>query len=296
MQVIENQTFDQERALYGIKNTVVRNCKFDGPADGESALKETFCIQVSDCYMNLRYPLWHANKAEIKNCELTDKCRAAFWYDNDITITNCRMAGIKALRECSKIRLFNTVVNSTEFVWKCKSLILKNVTIENSEYPFFEVSAAKIIDLNMKGKYSFQYCNDVKIENSILDTKDAFWHSKNVVIKDSLIKGEYLAWYSENLHFINCHIIGTQPFCYCRNIVLENCTMEGCDLSFERSSVKADIKGKIESVKNVISGTITADEIGTLIMEPDVIKKERTKINCNNIGLVITEQGRVEDF
>lgn len=49
--------------------------------------------------------------------------------------------------------------------------------------------------------------------------------------------------------------------------------MEGCDLAFERSSVKADVKGRIESVKNVISGKITADEIGTLIMDPSVVKK-----------------------
>ena len=40
MKVIENQTFDMERALYGSNNILVRNCNFDGPEDGESALKE----------------------------------------------------------------------------------------------------------------------------------------------------------------------------------------------------------------------------------------------------------------
>lgn len=289
MQVIENRDFDQERALYGIKGAIVRNCKFDGPADGESALKETSCMQINGCYMNLRYPLWHANKAVVSDCEITDKCRAAFWYDNDITIRNCRINGIKAIRECKKVGLFNTVVNSSEFIWKCKSLILKDVTIENSEYPFFEVLSAKITGLSMKGKYSFQYCNKIIIENSMLDTKDAFWHSKNIVVRDSVIKGEYLAWYSENLRFINCHIIGTQPFCYCRNLVFENCVMEGCDLAFERSSVKADVKGRIESVKNVISGKITADEIGTLIMDPSVVKKNHVRINCNNVGHIKTK-------
>jgi len=158
LQVIENHNFDQERALYGIKGAIVRNCKFDGPADGESALKETSCMQINGCYMNLRYPLWHANKAVVSDCGLTDKCRAAFWYDSDITIRNCR-------------------------------------------------------------------------------------------------------------------INGTQPFCYCRNLIFENCIIEGCDFAFERSSVKADVKGRIESVKNDFSGKITADEIGTLIMDPSVVKK-----------------------
>ena len=36
----ENRQYDEERALYGINNAKIRNCKFDGPADGESALKE----------------------------------------------------------------------------------------------------------------------------------------------------------------------------------------------------------------------------------------------------------------
>ena len=40
MTVIENKTFDMERALYGSEGLVVNGCVFDGPADGESAFKE----------------------------------------------------------------------------------------------------------------------------------------------------------------------------------------------------------------------------------------------------------------
>ena len=35
--VVENQTFDEERAFYGARNVKVNNVKIDGPADGESA-------------------------------------------------------------------------------------------------------------------------------------------------------------------------------------------------------------------------------------------------------------------
>ena len=38
--IIQNQQFDQERALYHLQNTLVRDCVFAGPADGESAFKE----------------------------------------------------------------------------------------------------------------------------------------------------------------------------------------------------------------------------------------------------------------
>ena len=59
---IINQTFDEERSLYNIKNTEVLNCKFEGPADGESVLKEGRNYTVKDCSFSLRYPMWHANK------------------------------------------------------------------------------------------------------------------------------------------------------------------------------------------------------------------------------------------
>lgn len=273
-----NQTYDEERALYGVKNALIENCCFDGPADGESALKEASDFEVRNCYMNLRYPFWHVSNAKISSTKMTENCRAALWYDKGVEINNCVLGGIKALRECQDIILKNSSVNSPEFIWKCSNLTIENVNIQDSEYPFFEVKGARITNLTMKGKYSFQYDEDIEISNSNLDTKDAFWHTKNITVRDSVIKGEYLGWYSENLTLINCKIIGTQPFCYCKNLVLENCTMENCDLAFERSSVNAIITGKIDSVKNPMSGKITAQEIGEIIIEENIVDKSKTQI------------------
>ena len=39
MKIIMNQTFDEERALYGSENISVKDCAFDGPADGEAHLR-----------------------------------------------------------------------------------------------------------------------------------------------------------------------------------------------------------------------------------------------------------------
>ena len=55
----ENLTLDEERALYGITRATVKDCLFDGPADGESALKEASDITVESCEFRLRYPFWH---------------------------------------------------------------------------------------------------------------------------------------------------------------------------------------------------------------------------------------------
>lgn len=273
----ENRQYDEERALYGIKNAKIRNCKFDGPADGESALKECSDITVEDCFFNLRYPFWHVNKAVIKNSQMTELCRAALWYDEDITISNCSMNGIKALRECRNIKLLGSSIVSPEFLWRCSDIVVEHSKLE-SEYPFFECSDVSIEDLNMKGKYSFQYVENMTINNSVLDTKDAFWHSKNVTVMDSVVKGEYLGWYSENLRFVRCHIVGTQPLCYCKNLILEDCTMEATDLCFERSEVNASVRGRIESVKNPVAGQIKADEIGEIIMEEEYVDSTKTQI------------------
>ena len=119
----------------------------------------------------------------------------------------------------------------------------------------------------MKGKYSFQYINNLSINNSNLDTKDAFWHSENVLVKNSTIKGEYLGWYSKNIRFENCTIIGTQPLCYCENIELINCKMIDTDLAFEYSTVNAIIDGDILSIKNPIEADIVCDNIHEVILE-----------------------------
>ena len=38
-QIIENRQYDEERALYNLKNADVVSCVFAGEADGESVLK-----------------------------------------------------------------------------------------------------------------------------------------------------------------------------------------------------------------------------------------------------------------
>lgn len=51
MTVIENKTYDEERALYGSRHVTVKHCAFDGPADGESAFKESADITAIDCFL-----------------------------------------------------------------------------------------------------------------------------------------------------------------------------------------------------------------------------------------------------
>lgn len=270
---IKNESFDEERALYNLTHAVVSGCIFDGPADGESALKECRDVTVQDCSFALRYPLWHAERFTLKTSFLNELTRAPLWYSKGGLLQDCTIDGIKTLRECEDIAVERCSIHSPEFGWRCKNVKISSSMID-SVYFLFESKNITIDRLRMSGKYSFQYIEDMTIENSYLDTKDAFWHTKNVTVKNSVVKGEYLGWYSENLTLINCKIIGTQPLCYCKNLKLIDCTTEACDLSFEYSDVDATIIGDVVSVKNPRSGKIVADSIGEII-------RENTVIDCN---------------
>lgn len=273
MDIIENQTFDLERALYGSRDLQLKNCAFDGPADGESALKECVGIEADHCYCNLRYPFWHDHGLKISNSELTPLCRAALWYSDQIEISSTKLHGIKALRECSNVVLEDCDILSPEFGWSVSNIQMRRCTAE-SEYFMMRSEHLKISDLQFKGKYSFQYIQDAVFENCFFDTKDAFWHAKYVTVKDSTIKGEYLAWYSEDLTLVHCKIIGTQPLCYCKNLKLIDCEMVNTDLSFERSEVEATLTAPIVSIKNPLSGTICVPEVGEIIMDDENAKGE----------------------
>ncbi len=266
MKIYEKLSFDEERALYGERDICVRDCRFDGPADGESAFKEAGEITAERCFFNLRYPFWHCDGVRIDGCEMTENCRAALWYSSDIEITGSKLHGIKALRECERISLSDCDVISPEFGWFSSDITVRDCSFV-SEYFMLRAKRLDFKKVNFKGKYSFQYVEDSVFEDCNFDTKDAFWHARNVTVRNSTVKGEYLAWYCEDVTFENCVIIGTQPLCYCKNLRLINCKMQDCDLSFEKSSVYADVSGRIDSVKNPESGIIAADSIGEIIYD-----------------------------
>lgn len=278
MNLIADKIFDEERALYGEKDLTVKNCAFDGPADGESAFKECKNITANECFFNLRYPFWHDNGVKITASEMTSLCRAALWYSQNIDICGTKLHGIKALRECSDIVMRDCDIISPEFGWSVQGIVMEDCTAE-SEYFMMRSNHLHFRNVQMKGKYSFQYIADSVFEDCVFDTKDAFWHAKNVVVKNSVVKGEYLAWYCEDVTFENCRIIGTQPLCYCKKLKLLNCEMIETDLCFEKSEVEATITTPIDSIKNPLRGHIYVPHVGEIIRDEE---ESRGKIIIGN--------------
>ena len=273
MEIRKNESFDQERAFYASCNVRIENCLFDGPADGESALKECRAIETADCFFNLRYPFWNDENVLIDRCEMTENCRAALWYSKDVAIRQSKMHGIKALRECADVRVQDCDVISPEFGWSVQGIAMNHCSVQG-EYFMLRSTGLHLQDVELKGKYSFQYIEDSEFDSCRFDTKDAFWHARNVVVRNSVIKGEYLAWYCENVTFENCRIIGTQPLCYCKGLKLTNCEMIDADLCFEKSEVEATLSAPVVSIKNPLTGRITAPECGDIIMDEAWAKGE----------------------
>ncbi|MCX4312534.1 MAG: DUF3737 family protein [Clostridia bacterium] len=263
---IENKTMDEERALYGWRDVVIENCKFAGPADGESALKECGSVEARNCFFDLRYPLWHDGSVVLSQCEMTENCRAALWYCKNIVINDSVLHGIKALRECKHVVIRNCDIESPEFGWFTDGVRADDTRIVG-EYCFMRAKNIVASGLDFVGKYSFQYVNGGIITRSKLDTKDAFWHSNNVTVENCTVKGEYLGWYSKNLTFKNCTIIGTQPLCYCKGLKLIDCVMTDTDLAFERSEVNATLLAHVDSIKNPYKGVIRVPAVGEIIRD-----------------------------
>lgn len=282
METITDITMDEERALYGSHGLRLKGCAFDGPADGESALKECRDIGVEDTFFNLRYPCWHVQGLTIASSEMTELCRAALWYSQDIQITGSKLHGIKALRECAQVRMKDCHIVSPEFGWSTRELEMVDCAAE-SEYFMMRAAGLHFSGVELKGKYSFQYIENGLFENCRFDTKDAFWHAKHVMVRNSVVKGEYLAWYCEDVTFDHCKIIGTQPLCYCKGLKLIDCEMEGTDLCFEKSEVEATITTPVISVKNPLSGHIRLPAVGEVILD-----------DANARGEILLPQGCLE--
>ncbi len=266
MNIIENMSYDEERALYGIKHARLIRCSFTGPKDGESAVKECSDIIADHCYCNLRYPFWHVHQLKIQHCEMTEKCRAALWYSDHIEITESAMHGIKALRECHDVLIQNCTISSNEFGWFSSDIRMDSCAVE-SEYFMLHTENAQFFDVRIKGKYILQYIRNCTFDNCVITSRDAFWHARNVVVKNSVLHGEFLGWYSNHLTLENCKIVSSQPLCYCANLRLINCELVDSDLCFEKSDVDAVITTPVDSIKNPRSGRIVVPSVKEIIRD-----------------------------
>ncbi len=275
MKLYKQEVFTGERALFKSDNLAIYDSIFE---DGESPLKESKYISLYNSVFRWKYPLWYCDHIELNSCTLFETARAGIWYTDQITVKDTVIEAPKSFRRCSGVNLKNVnFPNAAETLWNCSHVNMENITAKG-DYFAMNCSNINADNLTLTGNYSFDGAKNIEIHNSRLLSKDAFWNSENVVVFDSFISGEYLGWNSKNLTFINCTIESLQGLCYIDNLVMKNCKTIATNLAFEYSLCDVEIVNRVDSIKNPIGGVIRAESAGEVIMEPDKVDVDATKI------------------
>lgn len=277
MKRIMEGKFTGERALFQSEGQIISYSVFD---QGESPLKESKNISVDNCVFKWKYPFWYCDEIKVSNSAFFEMARAGIWYSQHVIFEDVTIKAPKAFRQCKDISLKRVdMTNAAETLWQCSHIKLEEVTA-SGDYFAMGSSDIEVDGLTLVGDYSFDGAKNVTIRNSKLLSKDAFWNSENITVYDSFISGEYLGWNAKNLTLINCTVESLQGFCYIDHLVMKNCKCINTNLAFEYSTVDVSIDGKIDSIKNPISGIIRAQEIDDIILDDP-------KINTNDINICI---------
>lgn len=275
MEKLVQGIFEGERALYASRDLEIENSVFK---NGESPLKESRNISVKNSIFEWKYPLWYCNDVTVTDTTLLGTARSGIWYTKNIEMRNCTVDAPKTFRRSSDIRLYDcTMPYAQESFWGCDGITLRRVSATGD---YFAMNAKNIdIDgFSLSGNYAFDGAENVTVKNARLISKDALWNCRNVTVENSVIIGEYIGWNSEGVRLVNCTVQSEQGFCYMKNVELVGCKLINTDLSFEYSTVRAEVTTNIDSVKNPISGVIRAKGIGEIIMEPERVDVTATEI------------------
>ena len=273
MQTISQRVLSGERALFKSRDLDIRDCVFE---DGESPLKESSNILVSNSIFRWKYPFWYDRDVQVRGCALLEMARAGMWYTRNILFQDCTVEAPKGFRHCQDVRIVNTqLANAAETLWWNEGVTLQNVQAKG-DYFAKNCTGVRADGLQLVGNYCFDGCRDVEVSNARLLSKDAFWNCEDVLVRDSFITGEYLGWNSRNLTFENCTIESLQGLCYIEGLTLRNCRLINTTLAFEYcSGVDAQVATVIDSVKNPRDGVIRAAGFGEIIMDDDELDASR---------------------
>lgn len=277
MQIFLNETFEGERVLYKLADAKLSGVTVN---PGESPLKHGRNLSLTDCTIDGKYPLWITEHVTADKCLFKVGSRSGPWYVKDFTLKNSQVDAPKQFRDSDGIVIRNCRYSlAQETLWSCRNVDIEDTVFDNGDYLLIHSEDVRLKNVTLNGNYLLQWGRNAQIFDCTLHSKDAFWNSENITCYNCLLDGEYLGWHSRNLHLVNCTVKGTQPLCYCENLVLENCTFDAdADLAFEYSSVRAEIKGAVTSVKNPTTGSIEAGSIGRIILDENVLAPANCRI------------------
>jgi hypothetical protein len=265
-----------ERSLFAEHDSRLSGVTF---GHGESPLKESRNIELVDCSFTWKYPLWYSRNIAVRQSIFESMARSGIWYTKDISMSDCVVQAEKIFRRCNGVELNRVhLSDANETLWSCDGVRMSDIQARGD---YFGMNSTNIVasHLNLVGNYCFDGARNVEIHDSTFIAKDAFWNCENVTIVDSKINGEYLGWNTKNLELVNCIVESDQGLCYVEGLTLKNCRLVHTDLAFEYcSDIDADVRSTVDSVKNPISGRISAQHIEQLIRDERFVDPNRTEI------------------
>ncbi|BDR56419.1 DUF3737 family protein [Xylocopilactobacillus apis] len=275
MTTYQEKTYTGERSLFGVKNAMIQNVTF---GMGESPLKESSHLSISNTIFKWKYPLWYSSDVKVNHSIFEKMSRSGIWYTNDIKVTNSTLEAPKLFRRCRNVDLENVYfADAAETIWNCDQINVKDVQARGD---YFGMNSKEIVldNFQLVGNYAFDGASNIEAHNCTFMSKDAFWNCKNVKLENCTINGEYLSWNTENLTLINCTIESNQGLCYIKHLKMRNCSLLETDLAFEYcSDIDAEIVSDIISVKNPISGVIKANHINEIIQDDKELDSSKIK-------------------
>lgn len=272
----QEKFYTGERSLFASQGATIKNVTF---GEGESPLKESRHLHISDTIFQWKYPLWYCEDIEIKNSILETMARSGIWYTKNLRMTHCTLQAPKLFRRCQQVSLQQVYfADAAETLWTCQQVQLQDVQAQG-DYFGMNSQDVQMDHVQIVGNYAFDGGQNITAQHCTFVSKDAFWNCRNVTLTDCTLNGEYLGWNTENLTLINCTIESNQGLCYIKHLTLKNCRLLQTDLAFEYcSDIQAEINSDIISVKNPISGVIQAHHIGEIIQDDPQLDPQQTKI------------------
>ena len=126
MKQIKQQYLTGERALFHAQDQEIWDCTF---ADGESPLKESRNIRLTNSIFKWKYPLWYSKDIFCEHTTLLDTARSGIWYTKNITMQDCFIQAPKTFRRCEGVTLVNVQLpNAEETLWSCKDITIKHMS------------------------------------------------------------------------------------------------------------------------------------------------------------------------
>ena len=162
---ISDQILSGERPLYASRDLQLSRVTI---GEGESGLKESRHILAENCRFEGMYVIWECEDVTCRNCYFAPSDRAPLWYCRDLRLFDCLIDAPKAFREIDRLTLERIkITDGAEALWHCRGGQISDLRIEQGTYAFMHASQFQISNIQLQGKYIFQYArNSANISSS----------------------------------------------------------------------------------------------------------------------------------